>query len=78
MKERQNKTPSGLRVGITALAFGIMTTLYGEYIVSREVPSYVVGLCTIVVVASLGYTIKSIIEYIDSKFNKSVTNKKQK
>lgn len=79
MKERQIRTPVGAKVGAIVLAFAASITLFGEYIVSRDlVPSYLVALCTVVELAFLLFTFKTVAEYLYSKFNKSVTNKKQK
>ena len=79
MKERQIRTPVGVKVMAIVLAFAATTTLFGEYVISRDlVPSYLVAVCTVVEVLFLVFTFKTVAEYLYSKFNKSVTNKKQK
>lgn len=76
---KQNKTPSRLEAIVTALIFTVATTFYGEYVISRgEMPDYLVAVCTLIEVFALAYTMKTVFGYVNSIFNKPVTNKKQK
>lgn len=76
---KQIRTPSGVKVGAIILAFAAWTTFFGEYVISRDlVPEYLVAVCTMIEVFFLAFTLKTVFEYFDSKFNKSVTNQKTK
>lgn len=69
--KNQNKTPVGWKVGLLVVVATVLTSLFGEYVVSRDtLPSLVVSICAILEVLLIAATAKSVYEYIYSIFNK--------